>query len=245
MVRIRLRRVGARNQPSFRIVASDKRSPRDGRFLEILGHYNPRTEPATVQVDEVRLFHWLQNGAQASSAVRSALAGIGTWERWEEFKAGAEMETLVEEAKAAIPDIDPRTRRADFTRNRPSKKQRAQEAAEAEAPAEAAAVPEAEDVAEPEAEASVEVAEEPEAEATEAAEAQAEPAPEPEAEKKESEVEAEAEVSEPQAEAEAVVEVAEPEAGEVAPASAELGAEPVSEADPSADDETGATEEES
>mgnify|MGYP006296246375 FL=1 len=63
MVRIRLRRVGARNQPSYRIVVADKESPRDGRFLEIIGHYNPRTEPSTIVVDEDRLYHWLGNGA--------------------------------------------------------------------------------------------------------------------------------------------------------------------------------------
>lgn len=229
MVRIRLRRVGAKNQPSFRIVASDKRSPRDGRFLEILGHYNPRTEPATVEVDEARLFHWLQNGAQASSAVHSALAGIGTWDRWEKFKGGAALETLAEEAKAAIPDIDPRTRRADFTRNRPSKKQRAQEAAEAEAPAEAVAPPEAE--AAEVVEAQVEVEAEPEVREPEAA---------PEAEV--SEPEAEAEVKEPEAAPE--VEVSEPEAVSEEAPEALVETEPVSDADPSAEEKTEAAPDE-
>jgi small subunit ribosomal protein S16 len=88
MVRIRLRRVGARHQPSYRIVAADRESPRDGRFLEVLGHYNPRTEPSTVQVDEARLFHWLKNGAQPSESVSKVLNTLGTWERWERYKAG-------------------------------------------------------------------------------------------------------------------------------------------------------------
>ncbi|MEA1976784.1 MAG: 30S ribosomal protein S16, partial [Chloroflexota bacterium] len=101
MVRIRLRRVGARNQPSYRIVAADKESPRDGRFLEILGNYNPRTEPSTVVVDEARLFHWLQHGAQPSDAVRQALNALGTWERWERFKQGEPLEKLLEEAEKA------------------------------------------------------------------------------------------------------------------------------------------------
>jgi len=66
MVKIRLRRVGLKNQPSYRIVAADKEKPRDGRFLEILGFYNPRTEPSTIEVKEERVYYWLSNGAQLS-----------------------------------------------------------------------------------------------------------------------------------------------------------------------------------
>ncbi len=123
MVRIRLRRVGARNQPSFRIVAADRESPRDGRFLEVLGFYNPRTEPSTIQIDEARLFHWMQHGAQPSESVVQTLHGIGTWERWERFKVGEAMEVLAEEAQAAIPEVDPRTRRDEFM-GTPSKKKK-------------------------------------------------------------------------------------------------------------------------
>jgi small subunit ribosomal protein S16 len=122
MVRIRLRKVGLKNQPSYRIVAADKESPRDGRFLENLGHYNPRTEPATVKVDEARLFHWLNHGAQPSDSVRKILTPIGTWDRWERFKAGEDLETLLEEANASIPDVDPRTRRDDLAVQRRPKK---------------------------------------------------------------------------------------------------------------------------
>ena len=63
MVRIRLRRVGLRGQPSYRVIVADKESPRDGRFLEILGFYNPRTDPATLNVREDRVYHWMKNGA--------------------------------------------------------------------------------------------------------------------------------------------------------------------------------------
>jgi len=70
MVRIRLRRVGAKKQPSYRVVAADKESPRDGKFLEVLGFYNPRTEPATIHFEEDRVYHWLSVGAQPSEAVR-------------------------------------------------------------------------------------------------------------------------------------------------------------------------------
>ena len=105
MVRIRLRRVGARNQPSYRIVAADKESPRDGRFLENLGIYNPRTEPSTVEINEERLFHWLKNGAQPSDAVVKALKPIGTWDRWERFKSGEDIALLLEEAEASKEDL--------------------------------------------------------------------------------------------------------------------------------------------
>ncbi|MES0339720.1 MAG: 30S ribosomal protein S16, partial [Anaerolineales bacterium] len=162
MVRIRLRRVGARNQPSYRIVAADKESPRDGRFLEILGNYNPRTEPSTVVVDEARLFHWLQHGAQPSDAVRQALNALGTWERWERFKQGEPLEKLLEEAEKALPEIDPRTRRDDLVGKRKKKakarkKDEAKEAVEEtpeveEAPAEEEEKPDAAEETEAEAE---------------------------------------------------------------------------------------------
>ena len=124
MVRIRLRRVGAKNQPSWRIMAADRESPRDGRFLEILGSYNPRTEPSSVTVDEARLFHWMKNGAQPSDSVFAILKRVGTWERWERFKQGENLETLVAEAKQAIPSVDPRTRRDAQAGQRSGKKSR-------------------------------------------------------------------------------------------------------------------------
>lgn len=68
-VRIRLRRTGMKGQPSYRIVVADIRSPRDGRFLENIGHYNPRTQPTTVEINEERARHWLAQGAQPSDAV--------------------------------------------------------------------------------------------------------------------------------------------------------------------------------
>ena len=69
MVRIRLRRVGLKGQPSYRIVVADKESPRDGRFLEIIGFYNPRTEPATISIKEDRVYHWMKNGALPTKSV--------------------------------------------------------------------------------------------------------------------------------------------------------------------------------
>jgi small subunit ribosomal protein S16 len=81
MVKIRLRRMGAKKQPTYRFVVTDARAPRDGRFLEILGHYNPRTEPKTVVVDEERIKAWLAKGAQPSDPVRRLLAEKGLVER--------------------------------------------------------------------------------------------------------------------------------------------------------------------
>jgi small subunit ribosomal protein S16 len=102
MVRIRLRRVGLKHQPTYRIVAAEKESPRDGRFLEILGFYNPRTDPATIEVKEDRLFHWMSNGAQPSESVAQLLSRTGAIARFERFKSGEAIETLLSEAKATV-----------------------------------------------------------------------------------------------------------------------------------------------
>ena len=81
MVKIRLRRMGAKKQPTYRFVVADARSPRDGRFIEIVGHYNPRTEPRTLVVDEAKAKEWLAKGAQPSDPVRRLFAELGLVER--------------------------------------------------------------------------------------------------------------------------------------------------------------------
>jgi small subunit ribosomal protein S16 len=79
MVRIRLRRVGSRRNPIWRIVVADKRSPRDGRTIETIGHYNPQTDPSVIVLDEARARHWLEHGAQPTATVAGLLRtkGIG------------------------------------------------------------------------------------------------------------------------------------------------------------------------
>ncbi len=77
MVKIRLRRVGATKQPSYRIVVTDARTPRDGRFIENVGNYNPRTVPETVVIDEPRVLYWLARGAQPTEAVARMLKNAG------------------------------------------------------------------------------------------------------------------------------------------------------------------------
>jgi len=101
MVRIRLRRIGGKGQPSYRLVAADKESPRDGRFLEILGFYNPRTHPATIQLKEDRLYDWMNKGAQPSDSVEQVLKSAGFFERYERLKQGETLEVLIEEARVA------------------------------------------------------------------------------------------------------------------------------------------------
>ena len=77
MVRIRLRRQGAKKQPSYRVVVADQHSPRDGRIIENIGFYNPRTEPETIQIDVERARYWLSQGAQPSETVARLLKAAG------------------------------------------------------------------------------------------------------------------------------------------------------------------------
>jgi len=88
-----------RHQPSYRIIAADIESPRDGKFLEILGHYNPRTEPFTLGVNEERVYHWLSNGAQPSEAVAGLFKRVGLLDRYERYKKGEALENILEESK--------------------------------------------------------------------------------------------------------------------------------------------------
>ena len=81
MVKIRLRRMGAKKQPTYRFVVCDAKSPRDGAFIEILGHYNPRTEPKTVVINHEKVKAWLAKGAQPSDPVRRLLAELGLVEK--------------------------------------------------------------------------------------------------------------------------------------------------------------------
>lgn len=101
MVRIRLRRVGLKGQPSYRVVAADKEMPRDGRFLEILGFYNPRTQPSTIHLKEDRVYHWMKNGALPTESVGQIFKTAGVLDRFDRFKKGEAVEALVAEATEA------------------------------------------------------------------------------------------------------------------------------------------------
>jgi small subunit ribosomal protein S16 len=76
MLRIRLKRVGKRNQPSYRVVVADSRKPRDGAFVDQIGHYNPRVDPPEIVIDNEKAKKWIDNGAQPSDAVRRMLESV-------------------------------------------------------------------------------------------------------------------------------------------------------------------------
>ena len=78
-VKLRLTRVGKKKQPTYRIVAADSRTPRDGRFIEIVGTYQPRLEPSGIIIDDDKALKWLRNGAQPTEAVEKLLKINGTW----------------------------------------------------------------------------------------------------------------------------------------------------------------------
>ncbi|MEW5795086.1 MAG: 30S ribosomal protein S16 [Candidatus Zixiibacteriota bacterium] len=133
-VHIRLRRMGKKKRPYYRIVAADSRRARDGRFLEVLGTYNPIERPAVVSVKEERLTYWLNTGAEPSDTVSSLLTQIGFTEKYHKVRAGQDVAELA--LKATITERKKKTRKA--------KKAAAARAQAAEAEAAAAAQPPAE-----------------------------------------------------------------------------------------------------
>ncbi len=90
-VRLRLMRMGKKKQPTYRVVAADARSPRDGRFIEIVGTYAPRSEPSEISIDSARAVHWLREGAQPSDRVKKLLELTGAWE---DFTSGKTPEVI-------------------------------------------------------------------------------------------------------------------------------------------------------
>jgi len=88
-VKIRLKRMGMKKTPSYRVVVADARSPRDGRIIENLGWYNPLVEPSAIKIDEEKVLRWLRNGAQPTESVAQLLRRIGVLDRFEQSKAAA------------------------------------------------------------------------------------------------------------------------------------------------------------
>jgi small subunit ribosomal protein S16 len=172
MVKIRLRRVGAKKQASFRVVVADSRAPRDGRFIEQIGFYNPRTEPETLRIDEARALHWLNVGAQPTDSAARLLKTTGTLDRFERLKQGEPLEDLVAEAgEAEVAEVEEEV--VEEKAEAPAPEAEVEEPVEAETEEAPEAVAEVEEAEEAEAEAPAEEpeAEEPEPEVSEAAEA--------------------------------------------------------------------------
>jgi small subunit ribosomal protein S16 len=148
-VKIRLMRVGKKKQPTYRVVVADSRSPRDGRYIETIGHYGPRQEPSLVEIDDEKALGWLRQGAQLTERVHKLLFSSGVWDRFqaEQPKAAARVKVPAKKpAKPAAPATPTPPAAAEPAAGEPAApaETAAQpEAAEAAASSEAAAPPEA------------------------------------------------------------------------------------------------------
>src|SRR4026209_2716 len=121
--RIRLRRMGSKGRPFYRVVVADQRSPRDGRFIENIGRYHPLNDPSVIEIDQDRALHWLRVGGQPSAQVRNLMQKVGIWDAF-----------VAERPKAAVV----RTKPERPAKEKVSKKEQAKDA-EAEKPPAAAA----------------------------------------------------------------------------------------------------------
>jgi small subunit ribosomal protein S16 len=109
-VKIRLMRVGKKKQPSYRVVVTDSRSPRDGRFIEVVGQYAPRAEPSVVTIDSERALHWLKVGAQPTEQVGKLLEITGVWAAYKEAvgkEAVARPKAKAPKPKKVAPEAPP------------------------------------------------------------------------------------------------------------------------------------------
>ena len=108
-VKLRLMRMGKKKQPTYRVVAADSRSPRDGRFIEIIGTYEPRQDPSVIKIDNDRALHWLRHGAQPTDRVEKLLKISGAWE----LHTGDPAARPVAASVAAKPAASPSTAEAE------------------------------------------------------------------------------------------------------------------------------------
>lgn len=130
MVKLRLRRAGKKKHPIYKIVAADIRSPRNGRFIEILGQYDPNMNPILLTLKEERLFHWLRKGAQPTDTVRSLLQRKGFWLRWTLMRRGvdeAKTQTILErwqmqQAERAQREAERKARRREVKKKKTAAK---------------------------------------------------------------------------------------------------------------------------
>jgi small subunit ribosomal protein S16 len=162
-VKIRLKRMGSKKKPFYRIIAADSRSPRDGRFIETLGYYNPMMNPPDVKLHEDALYKWMERGALPTSNTEGILRKVGFMQKWQLFKQGVKREDI--DAQVGERILEP-------TKPRPAKAKVPEKPAEEAKPVKEAKTVEPAKSAEPE------KPEEPKKPASESADAPAKPAEE-------------------------------------------------------------------
>ena len=141
-VKIRLKRMGSKKKPFYRFVATDSRNPRDGRFIETLGYYNPMTDPPDLKIDEAAVTKWMERGAQPTSNTESLLRKIGFMQKWQLLKQGLTgdaLEARLSEIKAASTPPKSPDEKAREAEMKKQAKAEAEKAAEEKAAAEKAA----------------------------------------------------------------------------------------------------------
>ncbi len=143
-VKLRLRRMGRKKRPFYRIVATDSRMPRDGRFLETVGTYDPLETPHKIELKEDRIYYWLGNGAQPSQTVKDLFRHKGLWLKWDLMKRGADETRIAEEfSKWQLLQDEKAKRLAAKKAQADKEKKKTAEAKDEEVKAEAAPVAEA------------------------------------------------------------------------------------------------------
>lgn len=146
MVKLRLRRIGKKKQPLYKIVAADSRAARTGKYIEAIGSYNPRVEPMVVELKENRLWYWLKNGAEPSDTLRSLLQRKGLWLKWTLMKKGADEAVIASEiekwqmlqAEKARREAEKKARRRMSRKSKPAKSSGPETQTEEAKPVEAA-----------------------------------------------------------------------------------------------------------
>jgi small subunit ribosomal protein S16 len=111
--RIRLRRMGSNKRPFYRVVVADQRSPRNGRFIEIIGKYHPLNDPSVIEIDEARALHWLMVGAQPSNQVRNLMNKVGIWDKFVAERPGAAIAPTPKDDRPARGKMSKKAKAAD------------------------------------------------------------------------------------------------------------------------------------
>lgn len=133
-VRLRLRRVGRKKLPIYKVVATDRRSPRDGRYIEVIGQYEPLRPANNVEFNEDRVLYWLQNGAQPTDTVRNLLQGKGLWLKWSLIRKGVDENTITQELEKFKTQRAEKERQSQEVTAQPSPEVQEPPAPEAEQP---------------------------------------------------------------------------------------------------------------